>query len=199
LDFASGRELVAVKDRHGLNRSNASIWVGSDRVAEIAAAEMGNKEEVKSAGDRLRIALWDARSGELLNQVKAPNAVWLCPSPDGKQIAEAGADKRVRLRNGQTLEVEQEFRCHEDALTGVAWHPTLPLVVTEASDGMVRVWNSRDFRKVEEFQTPAHRASRREDASHYRLEMTAEGRELNVHRGGQILVFQPESFQEKNR
>jgi WD40 repeat protein len=195
LEFSSGRLLVDVKNRWGLDSPHSSVWVGAHRVAEIAYVNSRVAEEEGVSEKGVQIALWDAESGELAASVEAPDAAWLCASPDGLHVAEAGSDKRVRIRSAQTLEVEQEFRCHESALTGVAWHPTLPLLVTRARDGVIRVWNLGNFEKVEEFTSRAHGAARATDKYWYRLEMTADGRELSVYGLGGTLVFRPESFQ----
>jgi WD40 repeat protein len=196
LEFSSGRQLVEVKDRRGFVTADSNVWVGSDRVAEIAYLEAAGSDEGDTAGGAVQLALWNAESGELAKSIKAANATWICVSPDALHLAEAGADKRLRIRNAQTLEVEQEFRCHEAALTGVAWHPTLPLLVTQARDGMIRVWNLKTFEKVEEFTSKPHGASRHEDKYMDRLEITADGRELNVYRSGnKFFVFRPECFQ----
>ena len=196
LDFSTGRTLVTVKDRQGLDSADSSVWVGAQRVAEIAYLNSRTSGDADSKAVSVRIALWNAESGELAGSVEAANAVWICASPDGKHLAEAGSDKRVRIRSAQTLEVEREFRCHEARLTGVAWHPTKPLLVTQAEDGIIRVWNLETLQKVEVFDSPAHRAARNEDKHLCRLEITADGRELNVYRDKIIvLVFCPESFQ----
>lgn len=197
LEFSSGRQLVEVKDRRGFDTADSNVWVGSDRVAEIAYLEAAGSDEADTSRGGVHIALWNAESGELAVSVKATNAEWICVSPDGLHLAEAGSDKRLRIRNAQTLEIEQEFRCHEAALSGVAWHPTLPLLVTQARDGMIRVWNRGTFEKVEEFTSAPHGASRHEDKYLDRVEITADGRELNVYRnyGTKFFVFRPESFQ----
>jgi hypothetical protein len=191
LEFSSGRELVKVRSRRGLNSPDSCVWVASDRVAEIAYADAA---EGKSG--RAVITLWDAKTGELAAKAEAASAESLCASPDGLHLAEAGLDKRVRIRSAQTLEVEQEFRCHESALTGVAWHPTLPLLVTQASDGVIRVWNLGKFEKVEEFINQPHKAEKTDEKRFFRLEITSDGRELNVYRRGVgVFVYNPESFQ----
>jgi len=196
LEFSSGRQIVTVKDRRGLNSADSSVWVGAHHVAEIAYLESVGSDGPDPSGGSIHIVLWDAESGELAAKVQAANAVWICASPDGLHLAEAGSDKRLRIRNAQTLELEQEFRCHEAALTGVAWHPTLPLLVTQARDGVIRIWNRDTFEKVEELTSTPHGASRHEDKFTDRVEITADGRELNVYRAGpKFFVFRPECFQ----
>jgi hypothetical protein len=183
LEFSSGRVLSTVRDRKGLEIAGSrSVWVGSDRVAELGYNEGGKR----------RISLWDVESGELKASVEAAGATYLCTSPDGLHLAESGLDKRVRIRNAQTLEVEREFRCHESALTGVAWHPSLPLLVTQSGDGVIRVWNTENFQMVEELMSGPHSGQ----GPSFRVEVTLDGSELNVYRDiTSFFVFRPESFQ----
>jgi WD40 repeat protein len=185
--FSSGTELVRVKDRQHEGRNLSShwpVWVGSNRVVELA-----------DKGESTALCRWDAQEGKLLNAVDAPYAAWICVSPNGQHIAEAGSDKKVRIRNAETLEVEQEVRVHEDSLTGVAWHPALPLLVTACKDGTTRIWSLPDFKRVEELKGQLRNTQHLDDLYDIRIEITADGRELNLYRGGEISIFQPESFQ----
>ena len=185
--FSKGTVLVRVKDRqHGdqqLTESHCPVWVGSNHVVEIA-----------HKGKSTVICRWDAQEGKLQNAVDAPYATWICVSPNGQHIAEAGSDKKLRIRNAETLEVEQEVRVHEDSLTGVAWHPALPFLVTACKDGTTRIWSLPDFKRVEELMVQLRNTSRLEDLYEVRIEITPDGRELNLYRGAGISIFQPESF-----
>jgi WD40 repeat protein len=99
-------------------------------------------------------------------------------------------DKRIRIRDSRTLEVEKEFRAHEDAITGIAWHPNAPLLVTTSKDGVTRIWDLVELKKVEEwFGDPSPEV--------FRLEITTDGLELNEVRGNQIRVYQPRVFRKQ--
>jgi WD40 repeat protein len=130
----------------------------------------------------------------LVTKVSAQHAEWIAVSPDGLHLAEAGADKRVRIRSSRTLEVEREFRAHETALMGIGWHPTLPLLVTLGRDGSFRVWNVNNFEKLEEFDSEPTFSPQHKKLVY--IGVTPDGRELNLHRMGKILVFKPKSFGE---
>ncbi len=188
-EFSTGKILMEIKDRGGFSDAYSPVWTGSNRVTEIALRTSVGPEE--GTGELLQLALWDANSGSLLTATKAPNARRICASPDGLQIAEAGADKRVRIRNAHTLEVEHEFRVHEDSVVGVAWHPRLPRLATVSRDGVIRVWDLTNLRKLEEFTTLPLRS----DIS---LEIPPNGSELVLYELGgssaHIKVYQPESF-----
>jgi serine/threonine protein kinase/WD40 repeat protein len=184
-EFSTGRILTEIKNRSGFNDAYSPVWIGSNRVAELALKNTAaGADEV--SGELLQIALWDTNSGSLLATATAPSAKWISASPDGLRIAEAGADKRVRIRNAQTLEVETEFRAHEDSVARVAWHPLLPRLVTVSTGGVIRVWDRANLHKLEEFIIPP-------DGSVY-LEIPTNGSELVLHESGHIRVYTPESF-----
>jgi WD40 repeat protein len=197
LEFSSGREIAAVKNRQGLNSGyRSATWVGVKSVVEISSLAQSAEELPEGAGNLRQLALWDALSGELISKTAAPNAVMLCASPDGQYIAEAGSDKRVRIHNGKTLEVQQNFRAHESELNGIAWHPRLPIIVTSASDGLLRIWDMKTLQCLEQISTaPYPFASRAGEHHRYRIEIPEDGAELNLYRSYRILVFRPESFQ----
>jgi serine/threonine protein kinase/WD40 repeat protein len=196
-EFSSGRELAAVKNRKGLDRNfRSAVWVGLNRVAEISSLEQSSPDLSGAEGNLRQLALWDALTGELLSKTPALGAVVICASPDGEFVAEAGSDKRVRIRDGRTLEVWQDFRVHETELTGIAWHPRLPVIVTSAKDGLLRVSDTRTLQCLEQISTGPFGIFPAAGEHHrFRLEITADGSELNVYRDHKILVFRPESFQ----
>jgi hypothetical protein len=191
-EFSTVRDLVTV-NRGDLTEGRTPVWLGSNRVAEIAQRGGAKTAEGESSEAPFQIALWDAESGTLVASTPAPHAEWICGSPDGLHLAEAGSDKRVRIRNARTLEVERDFRAHESPLTGIIWHPTQPLLVTTARDGMFRTWDANDLRKLEEWVSePYYEPHNR--AKVY-LQIPEGGRELNAYRMGKILVYEPVSFQ----
>jgi hypothetical protein len=188
-EFSTGQKLLTIADREGLNAAYSAVWVGTNRVAEIAFKD-GPREldSEQSTGEKVQIVLWDTETGRLAGKAKASNASWLSVSPDGLHLAEAGADKRVRIRNSRTLEVEREFRAHEDSVTGVAWHPNLPLLVTASKDGCIRIWNRDDFRRVEECVGDP-------SINPVLVEIPPSGLELNEVRSHRVKVYRPRSFQ----
>ncbi|NBV87082.1 MAG: hypothetical protein EBS01_12660, partial [Verrucomicrobia bacterium] len=153
LEFSTGNKLVSLKQRGlsfmrlGVRAEKSAAWLGEEY---LVAPVLKEGRDADSAQERL-LALWSAQTGELLAQTSANQIRSLAASPDGRWVVEGGEDKRVRIRNGRTLEVEHEFRAHERAVTGVVWHPKLPLLVTR-DEGRVRIWDTQTWRKVEEFQ-----------------------------------------------
>jgi WD40 repeat protein len=173
IETASGKQLQKV------NRKNLSehpewippVWLGESHVAEVLLLQ--KKDSQNSTAVERSIVLWSTGTDDPAAIANAPEANALAASPDGGQIAEAGKDMRVRIRNGTTLAVERTLRVHDDAVIGVAWHPTLPLLATASEDFSVRIWDLRTDTLVEEF-----RSTRNTPA--LRLKWSPDGRFLGV-------------------
>jgi WD40 repeat protein len=71
---------------------------------------------------------------------------------DGGLLAEGGADKKIRIRSGETLKVEREFRAHDGVVTGVLWHPKRPLLVRVSEDLTIKFWDRASWQVVEEIR-----------------------------------------------
>jgi len=126
-------------------------WVNKDQVLELAY--MKKSEALGELGGSALI-LWDRLNGARLKKVDAPAAYRIAVSPDGRFIAEGGnrLDRKVRIRNSQTLEVIKEFRAHDGAVTSIEWHPYLPLLVTASEDLSIKMWNTTEWTVAEEIR-----------------------------------------------
>ena len=135
------------------------------------------------------LALWNMREGKLESEAAAPYSAVLAVSPDGRVVLEGCTDKRLRVRNGKTLELEVEFRAHDASLTGVAWHPARPLVATASKDGVIRIWNRNDWSLVEEIRTEFEKG--------YDLAVSPNGKRLlAMCFERDVQVYEPRSFRE---
>ncbi|MEI7776423.1 MAG: hypothetical protein WCK17_16795, partial [Verrucomicrobiota bacterium] len=77
------------------------------------------------------------------------------------------------------------FRVHDNAVSDVAWHPTLPMLATQSwEDHSVRVWNLKDYRMLEEFTGLQAQG---------RMTISPNGRRLLVTEK-KTVVFEPKSF-----
>ncbi|XP_041456769.1 coronin-1A-like [Lytechinus variegatus] len=66
-----------------------------------------------SVGMDLRVCVWNIDEGVFILDIKTSHAVQdVCWSPDGKKFATASKDKKIRIYNGRTAQLEQEFAGH---------------------------------------------------------------------------------------
>ena len=137
VDTASGDE-PAKLDLTDIMSLNDLGWAGDDRVVGIvtANAKRGNPTTQE------RVVLWDASTGSVLKFVPYPTAMdALVVSPDGSRLAEAGADKKVRIRDAVSLDIVKEFRAHNAPIAGLDWHPFRPVLATASEDRSVKLWD----------------------------------------------------------
>jgi len=184
LEFSTGKKLASLNCtglwfmRLGVRAEKSAAWLGEEHLVAPVL-----KAGADAAQERL-LAIWSALTGELLAQTLANRIRSLAASPDGRWVVEGGEDKRVRIRNGRTLEVEHEFRAHERAVTGVVWHPKLPLLVTR-DEGRVRIWDTQTWQKLEELRL---------DPGDGALHIQGDGTRLSVTDDGGVELYEPASF-----
>ena len=192
-DFATGEKRVetkkgifeAVFNRH----QNTGVWIGAERVLHIGywGQAASDAETDPAVALSKSLVLWDTTTGESVLSIVAHKAEALCVSPDATMIAEAGQDKRVRIRDARTLKILQEFRVHDSAVNDVAWHPLLPVLVTYSwEDKKIRVWNLKDCRMVEEFTLGSA-------TGEGRMVISPDGRQLIVS-SKSMHVYEPKTF-----
>jgi WD40 repeat protein len=191
-------KLVCKMNRAGVdappNGSGTSAWLNSNQILEVALVKAEWPGAPPDAVERA-ILVWNAKTGERLATVYAPDAMTFCVSPDGKQIAEAGMDMHIRIRNAETLEVVKEFRAHDGALTDVAWHPTLPILVTASEDLNVRIWSLTTGIQLGELHGIAAQPEQRPE----KLTISPNGQFLGVRSSAfGVGFFEPPSFKPAN-
>jgi WD40 repeat protein len=197
LDLKTGEEIARIDkqgwkiiDQRDLNRPQSlnAVWIGADRVLEPVEPDTQSADKT-GAKQAAMLALWNVRTGRLDASADAPYVAVVAASPDGASILEGGTDKRVRVRNGATLAVESESRVHDQSVSGVAWHPTKPLVASASSDGTLRIWNRKDWSLVEELRTG--------EANPWDVQISPTGKRLLAMKfGAEARVYEPKSFQD---
>ena len=144
---------LAPFERADMKRFWSFAWLGSSgqRLVGLVTA----KAERGLSGSEEWVVLWDADSGKIVQRVTNRSALGvLVVAPDGSRLAEAGADKMVRIRDAATLAVQQEFRAHDGPITALAWHPVKPVLATTSTDLTIRLWNLETGRRLEELRGP---------------------------------------------
>jgi serine/threonine protein kinase/WD40 repeat protein len=188
-------QLLCKMDRKGVEfpptGGGASEWLNATQIVEIALVKAEWQGAPPEAVERA-ILLWDATTGQRLATVYAPDATSLCVSSDGKQLAEAGSDMRIRLRNPETLAVEKEFRAHDGPVTDVAWHPKLPVLASASEDLNVRFWNLKTGIQLGELHGIASQPEQKPE----RLAISPSGQFLGVRCAAfGVGFFEPPAFQ----
>jgi serine/threonine protein kinase/WD40 repeat protein len=150
IDTAKGKELVKL-ERKDVKRYWDLGWLDDRRLLGLVTA----KADRGNPGSEEWIVLWDVATGKILQTAtnRSPMDV-LALAPDGRRFAEAGADKRVRIRDAATLAVQQEFRAHDGPITALAWHPKQPILATASADLSIRLWHLDTGRRLEELRGP---------------------------------------------
>ena len=137
-------------DQPGLKAIWDCAWV-ADRTELIGLITAGADRGL--AGSEERIVLWNAATGKVIRSATHRTPVsYLAMAPDGRQFAEAGADKMVRIRDASTLAVLREFRAHDDPITAMAWHPSKPILITASADMSIRFWDLDTGRRLDEIR-----------------------------------------------
>jgi transcription initiation factor TFIID subunit 5 len=62
-------------------------------------------------------------------------------SPDGKYLASAGEDRRIRLWDLATSSMLKELRGHTDTVYSLVWNGNSSVLASGGLDGTVRMWN----------------------------------------------------------
>ena len=139
-----------ILEKEGLHRIHALEWTrdGSHLIGlGIAFRDRGQPDSKE------RVLRWSAWRGELVTSAGHASPMdALAVAPDALQLAEAGMDRMVRIRDAQTLAVTREFRAHDAPITALAWHPTKPLLATGSSDLSIKVWNLETLQPVAEIR-----------------------------------------------
>ena len=91
-----------------------------------------------------RMQVWDADSGQLLRTIQAHDHYLssLAWKPDGRQLASASADQRIRIWDADTWKpVITIDPAHNGVVTALAWSEDGQRLVSGGNDGLVRIWN----------------------------------------------------------
>ncbi|MBE2284923.1 MAG: protein kinase [Prosthecobacter sp.] len=184
---ATGKPLPKL-EREGIRYFADLTWISKERLVGLVIAHARRLE----AGSEEWVVLWDTRTGKILQTTKHDSALnVLAAAPDGSRFAEAGVDKKVRIRDAVTLAVQQEFRAHDGPLTALAWHPSRGILATASTDLSIRLWDLATGRRLEELRGPTRPP--------HQLSFSPSGHLIGAaSTGDPTPIWQPESLKETN-
>lgn len=97
------------------------------------------------------LGLWDLTSNAepVIAKVSPEDGAYaamqsLAYHPNGKRVAVAGKDGRVRVFDSKTGGVERSIQAHDQWANGVAWGPTGEWLATASSDQTLRFWGAKN-------------------------------------------------------
>ena len=119
----------------------AGAWRGEHEEWALQALFTKDGREVVSAGLDGRVRFWDAATGKLARELKAPSPVLsLALSPDGSRLAAGDARGVVSLWEVATGRLERELKTGARAVNAVAFNSDGSALAAGCEDGRVRVW-----------------------------------------------------------
>ena len=62
-------------------------------------------------------------------------------SPDGKHLASAGEDRRVKIWDLASSNLFKEFRGHNETVHSLVWSSDSNLLVSGGMDGIIKLWD----------------------------------------------------------
>jgi WD40 repeat protein len=160
--------LATLTSKTALRPAESSTWLDEIHLAEIRdpASDLSSDESLKEETSSQRLlVVWNTDTGETIASTETPNAEVIAASPDGKWIAEAGLDNRVRVRDSKSLQLTTEFRAYERRLSdgndmlgnkrSMVWHPQQPVLATVSTDGSLKLWEMPTGRLISEVRNLA--------------------------------------------
>eukprot|EP01029_Cantina_marsupialis_P015447 TRINITY_DN338_c0_g1_i1.p1 TRINITY_DN338_c0_g1~~TRINITY_DN338_c0_g1_i1.p1 ORF type:complete len:494 (+),score=167.11 TRINITY_DN338_c0_g1_i1:105-1484(+) len=129
------------------------IFESTDEAYAIACEKFeefkrnNGSEKLISCSDDFTIYLWDPVNDKkpvarLIGHQQIVNHVSF--SPDGRYIASAGFDKKIKLWNGRTGKFIRTLTGHVGAVYRVCWSADSRLIASASKDATCKLWNTKE-------------------------------------------------------
>lgn len=146
-------QMLRKYDLNGSTETLSARWLDENRVLELQTQRWKEEDSPQEFQGNTYI-LWQVDSGRVLAKLQEPRALTFEVSPDGRWIAEGGADGRLRIRSAQTLDVSKDYKVHNFTVNRVLWHPSKPVIITCCyRENVVKAYDHRDGRMVQSFRS----------------------------------------------
>jgi WD40 repeat protein/outer membrane protein OmpA-like peptidoglycan-associated protein len=109
-----------------------------------------NGATIASGGAEGVVKIWDAKTGELLQEFEGHNnAIFSVSfSPDGAKLLTAGADGAARLWDINKSKLHKSLIGHKNIITSAVFSPDGSRVVTASADSSLRVWDAQSGKLI---------------------------------------------------
>tara|TARA_B100000508_G_scaffold85763_1_gene66734 strand:- start:46106 stop:49354 length:3249 start_codon:yes stop_codon:yes gene_type:complete len=132
---------------------NLTVWNLKQNKIERTLSGMfpcqfGKDGKLYAVGRTMQIGIWDMKTGEMLSQMNTEYEVQqtLAISTDGKYLAGAGYQGKIRIWDLEKQELIKSFQAHEGGISDLSFSPDGRLASC-GYDAHVRVW---DWKKEKE-------------------------------------------------